>query len=85
MEREEIIWVYILRGENGLHYTGITKDLARRMKEHRSGTSRSTRKYGEIEVIWTNGFRGRKEARAMEILIKKKGAARFIKTYGGKQ
>lgn len=85
MEREEIIWVYVIRGSNGKYYTGMTKDLARRMKEHRSGTSTSTRSYGEIEVIWTKAFKGRMEARAMEVLIKKKGAARFIKTYGGQR
>lgn len=79
---ELIIWVYILRGENGKYYTGITNDIARRLKEHRSGSSRSTRKYGEIELIWTHTVEERKQARELEILIKRKGARRFIKTYG---
>lgn len=82
---ELAIWVYIIRGENGLHYTGMTKDLDRRIREHRNGASKSTRRYGKIEILWVQVYASRKIAREMEVLIKKKGAARFIKTYGGKQ
>lgn len=82
MDIEAIIWVYILRGENGKYYTGITNDIARRLKEHRGGSSRSTKQYGAIELIWIHTVEGRKQARELEVLIKRKGAARFIEKYG---
>lgn len=85
MEKVPIIWVYILRGENGKYYTGITNDIARRLKEHRNGGSRSTRQYGAIELMWTHTVRERKQARELEVLIKHKGAARFIERYGQEQ
>lgn len=77
-----IIWVYIIRGENGKHYTGITNHIIRRLKEHRSGSSRSTRQYGVIELIWTHTVNDRKKARELEVLIKRKGAAKFIESFG---
>ncbi|MEE8153289.1 MAG: GIY-YIG nuclease family protein [candidate division NC10 bacterium] len=78
---EEIIWLYVIKGSNGMYYTGITNDIGRRLKEHRSGVSRSTRRYGVIELIWTKVFRERKEAREWEVSIKRKGAGRWLKTY----
>jgi len=82
MEKVSVIWVYILRGENGKYYTGITNDIRRRLAEHRSGQSRSTRYYGEIELKWKHGVEGRKTARTLEVLIKRKGAGQFLKKYG---
>ncbi|MGY5871296.1 MAG: GIY-YIG nuclease family protein [Candidatus Thorarchaeota archaeon] len=34
-------FVYIIETEDGTYYTGMTNDLARRMNEHLSNTSRS--------------------------------------------
>ncbi len=84
MNEEAVIWVYVIRSREGKYYTGITNDIARRLKEHRSGASRSTRNYREIELVWTKTFKDRQAARTMEIVIKKKGAGRWLKVYGGK-
>ena len=81
MEKVTIIWIYIVRGENGKYYTGITNDIARRLKEHTSGSSRSTRQYGVIELIWTHTVNDRKKARELEVLIKRKGAKRFMEKF----
>lgn len=78
---ELIIWLYIIRSDQGRYYTGITNDLARRMKEHRSGASRSTRRYNNIEMVWTKTFRDRNEAREWEVRVKQKGAGRWLKSY----
>jgi len=75
------IWVYILKSDQGRYYTGMTNDLARRMKEHRSGESVTTRRYQNIILVWVKVFRERKEAREWEVRIKKKGAGRWLKTY----
>ncbi len=80
---EETVWVYIIKGENGRHYTGITNDLDRRIREHRGGQSRSTRKYGKIDIVWIQGYESREEARKIEVKIKSQGAGRWLKTYGG--
>jgi len=81
MVSEVIIWLYIIRGSNGRYYTGITNDIGRRLKEHRSGASKSTVRYGVIELIWTKVFSDRKEAREWEVRVKNKGAGRWLKTY----
>lgn len=83
MNVEAVIWVYIIRGSRGKYYTGMTNDIARRMSEHKGGQSRSTKSYGDIELVWTKGFKDRKEARSMEVMIKKKGAKGWLKTYVG--
>jgi putative endonuclease len=36
-------YVYILECEDGTLYTGVTKDTARRLKEHQQGGCRYTR------------------------------------------
>lgn len=82
---DTLIWIYILRGENGKYYTGITNDLGRRIKEHRAGSSRSTRHYGPLTIEWTHTVTDRKQARELEVLIKRKGARQFIKTFGMEQ
>jgi len=75
-------WVYILRLSNGTYYTGLTNDLNRRMKEHRTGGSKSTRKHLPAELVWIRLRETRIEARELEVKIKRRGARRFMKTYG---
>lgn len=82
---DAIIWIYIIRGANGKYYTGITNHIIRRLKEHRSGSSRSTRRYGAIKLVWTHTVGERKQARELEILIKRKGAGKFIEKFGMKK
>jgi putative endonuclease len=47
-------WVYILTNRpNGTLYTGVTRDLARRVWQHREGLSPGfTRRYGLRRLIW---------------------------------
>ena len=46
-------WVYILTNkQNGILYTGVTRDIARRAWEHREGTTPSfTRRYGLRRLV----------------------------------
>ena len=39
MNQANYFWIYILECENGHYYTGYTKDLVRRYKQHLAGTS----------------------------------------------
>jgi len=80
-EYHEHIFVYILRLDGKHFYTGMSSRLEVRMREHRDGRSKSTRKYEKKEAVWLMEFEDRKEARALEVRIKSRGAARFMKTY----
>ena len=84
MNVEAVIWLYVIRSNEGKYYTGITNDIDRRLKEHRGGESKSTKSYRGIELVWTKVFSDRKEARRMEVIVKKKGAGRWLKTYAEK-
>ena len=47
-------FVYILRCGDGSLYTGITKDLSRRLEQHRAGrASRYTRARLPVELVWS--------------------------------
>ena len=47
-------WVYILTNKpNGILYTGVTRDIARRAWEHREGVAPGfTRRYGVKRLVW---------------------------------
>jgi predicted GIY-YIG superfamily endonuclease len=46
-------YVYILRCGDGSLYTGIAKDLERRLEQHREGTaSKYTRSHLPITLVW---------------------------------
>lgn len=46
-------FVYILRCGDGSLYTGIAKDLARRLEQHERGTaSRYTRSHLPVTLVW---------------------------------
>ena len=57
MNVEAVIWLYVIRSDQGKYYTGITNDIGRRLKEHRGGESKSTKNYRGIELVWTKVFR----------------------------
>lgn len=47
-------FVYILRCGDGSLYTGITKDLDRRLAQHRAGrASRYTRAHLPVTLVWS--------------------------------
>lgn len=73
-----MITVYILKCADGLHYTGMTNNIVRRLKEHNSGRSQWTSDHLPVCVIHTEEFETRYKARLREIHIKKKGAARYL-------
>lgn len=80
-----IYWTYILQGADGTYYTGITGNLHRRMTEHRQGRSKSTRNKLPVELVYTIVSTTREKARELEVKIKRRGARRWMKTYGSAQ
>jgi len=65
-------FVYILRCADGTLYTGITKDLARRTKQHNAGTaSRYTRSRRPVKLVYQEPQRSQSLALKREAAIKK--------------
>ena len=47
-------YVYILRCGDGSLYTGIAKDLEKRLEQHRAGrASRYTRSHAPVTLVWS--------------------------------
>jgi predicted GIY-YIG superfamily endonuclease len=66
-------WIYILRGSSGRHYIGSTENLERRLAEHRRGSNRTTHRFGgSLELVITRAVDTPKEARQIELALKRK-------------
>ncbi len=77
MATEQGWLVYVLRCADGSLYTGITNDLARRLRAHASGRgSRYTRSRLPVEPVWTRPCDSRSEALQLEARIKRLPTAR---------
>lgn len=64
-------YVYILRCGDGSLYTGIAKDLARRLAEHQAGrASRYTRSRRPVALAWSREVGSWSAALREEIRIK---------------
>jgi putative endonuclease len=57
-------WVYIMTNRpNGILYTGVTSDLARRAWEHREGLVKGfTQRYGLKRLVYTEFFEDIRDA-----------------------
>ncbi len=63
--------VYILRCADASLYTGITKDVKRRCRQHNDGTaSRYTRSRRPTKLVWREAHSGRSSALKREAAIK---------------
>jgi putative endonuclease len=65
--------VYLLAsGRHGTLYVGVTKDLSRRIWEHRTGVIPSfTSRYGVTRLVWYEAYERVEEAIAREKALKK--------------
>lgn len=71
-------YVYVLRCDYKIFYTGITNNINRRIKEHRATRTGYTRLFDKKEIVFIYKLLDRKEARKLEIYIKSIGAKRFL-------
>jgi putative endonuclease len=76
-----LVSVYILKLSDGTHYTGITKDLKRRMFEHKSKRCPYTATRLPFEIIFSKSFESYKLARYIEKQIKHRGAGKWLGTH----
>ena len=64
-------WVYILASRSRVLYTGVTNDLARRVKEHKAGlTPCFTQMYRVTRLVYFEQFGDIRDAIAREKQIK---------------
>ena len=67
----ETWFVYLLRCADGSLYTGITKDVDRRCRQHNAGTaSRYTRSRRPTKLVWQEGHQSSSAALKREAAIK---------------
>ncbi len=78
IKKQKQMYVYVLKLVNGKHYTGMTEDLNRRLREHKAGSSKSTRRHLPLTLEFVVRIEGRKAARVLEVRIKNRGAGRWL-------
>ena len=71
--------VYVLQSRDGRLYKGLTNDLPRRLTEHKSGKTRTTRTMEDIEVVYTESCATLQEARRRELYLKSAAGRKFLK------
>ena len=73
-------FVYVLKSENNWRfYVGMTDNVERRIKEHNSGKTKSTKGYRPWIFFFKEEFQTRKEARVREKYLKSGTGKEYIK------
>jgi putative endonuclease len=63
-------WVYILASRSRVLYIGVTKDLARRLAQHRAGLSSFTARYRVDRLVYAEEHASPRDAIAREKQLK---------------
>jgi putative endonuclease len=75
-------YVYILRCRDGVFYTGITKDLKRRLRQHNSGNGcKFTRYRAPVELQYSEKTGDRSRALIREAGIKRMSRAKKMELF----
>ncbi len=73
-----MFYVYVLKSKKDEElYIGSTNDLKRRIKEHESGESFSTKLRRPFDLIYYEAYKDEKDARKRESSLKLRGRSRF--------
>ncbi|MDD5128975.1 MAG: GIY-YIG nuclease family protein [Candidatus Omnitrophica bacterium] len=76
--------VYIIKCKDNLLYTGITKDLERRVKEHNSGNGCKFTKYrAPVELMYCERAKNRSLALIREAKIKRFSRLKKLELFKG--
>ncbi len=76
-----MIYVYAIKSKlRNYIYVGLTADVERRVQRHNSGYERTTKPYAPFEIIYTEVFTTRQEARSREKHLKTTIGKRFLRT-----
>ena len=72
--------LYVLRDSAGKFYKGFTNNLERRLKEHRSGHTKTIRAMKNLEIAYTEECPTFEDARKREVYFKTAAGRKFLKT-----
>ena len=75
-----MISLYELAGSRGKRYVGITKDLTRRLREHRSGKTKAGQLIGEFRVLHVETYPDYATARVREKFLKSGQGRKWLAT-----
>ncbi len=64
-------FVYILKNEEGKYYIGSTVDLEKRVRDHVSGFTPSTKRMGKLTLVFSQEYTMLLEARRIEYKLKR--------------
>lgn len=74
-----MFWVYILKNKDtGRYYIGSTNDLERRLKQHKRGSTRTTRILGTDSLVYTEEYNTLLEARNREKKLKSYKSRKYL-------
>ncbi|MDD4052123.1 MAG: GIY-YIG nuclease family protein [candidate division Zixibacteria bacterium] len=71
--------VYVLRSHRGLRYIGHTSNLDQRLREHNSGTCKTTKVDTGWVVVYQETFGSRSEAMKREKWLKSGAGREFLR------
>ena len=71
-------WLYILKSEDSRYYIGSTNNLDRRLKQHRTGRTRTTRVLKTKELVYVEEFDNIDFARLREKKLKSYKSKKYI-------
>ena len=75
----KMYYVYVLINEKGKIYIGQTKDINKRLNDHKRGWSKYTKKKGNWELLFTEEYSTRTEAIKRERYLKSGVGRKYIK------
>lgn len=75
-----MFYVYVLKDDKGLLYKGMTNDLERRLKEHKYGKTKTTKKMNNPKIVHYEECNNVGEARKREKYFKTAAGRRFLKS-----
>lgn len=74
-----MFYVYVIINGEGKIYIGQTKELSKRMNDHKMGWSRYTKGKGRWHLLFKEEYRTRREAIKREKYLKSGVGRRYIK------
>ena len=76
-----MFYVYVIKSlSRNYIYVGLTNNVQRRLKQHNNGENKTTKAYSPFELILSEEFQTRKEAREREKYFKSGVGKEHIKS-----